>query len=940
VALDPELVERALGEATKRGENLDYFFDQLRSPEWIQPLRNRGYFGEPPDQVVDDEGLVRAPAWSESRYLARVANEAPDLVLDVLRSINTNNERVVEDFVDAALSMPAEYARQVAELVTRWMSRAEHLYFLLPRKAVDLILRLAVEHQLDAMDELIRTLFIPLPSLRESAWRASPRARFSDWEYDHHLRKLAITVTPIAPARFLKTIVELLGTALDLLREGSETGEDDSSRVWRVRVGDDRDRATEVEEALTSAVRDTAIEIRTNAFLGDAELLAILATRDEELLRRIALYALAMSPKPDLEVVRPLVLDTSELVEVEPSPEFRDLLKAVSTRLTSNEISRLVAAISTGPDVERYREAAERWDGKPPTAEEIEGYVANWQASRLALIADALSGEARARYETLIAEHGTPEIPLSWEVTTFVGPNSPLNPEELAAKADDELLRYLAEWKEGKQWGEEPSLEGLARAMAVVAETDPDRLSRLAPRLKGVPPAHLQWILHGFEQAMSSGRSFDWSSVLELSAWVTEQPRSRPGGRGDRYDDLDPGWVWTRRQIAGLLEKGLNSRDACAIPIIERERVWDIIFAIAQDPDPTPEHEREYGGQNMDPLTLSLNTTRPRALRAAFSYAIWVYRSLHGDAESSGGFSEEIPEVVRLLVEHLEPARDPAASVRAVYGQHYANVVALDRDWAAGIAEAVFPDEDSALREAGWGSYVIFTAPYNNVLAMLRQQYLRAAELAGSPGHGFRWMNGDPAEKLGEHLATFFWRGLVAPEDELFSKFWSRASPSTRGHVVEFLGRSATEVPLTSEIQDRLMSFWAWVIENSGDGDDAAATLRGFSWWFRSDELPIEWRSREMSSLVARRIQPEPAFIVAETLPAVAEQFPQDALRQLRALIQQGDPWSVDAWREHVEQVLRRGFESSDAATLALAQETLDWLLTRGHRDLRRIVRA
>ncbi len=37
--LDPKLVDRAVAEATKRAENLDYFFDRLSSPEWIEPLR-------------------------------------------------------------------------------------------------------------------------------------------------------------------------------------------------------------------------------------------------------------------------------------------------------------------------------------------------------------------------------------------------------------------------------------------------------------------------------------------------------------------------------------------------------------------------------------------------------------------------------------------------------------------------------------------------------------------------------------------------------------------------------------------------------------------------------------------------------------------------------------------------------------------------------------
>src|SRR4051812_22383674 len=104
MALDPRIVEQALEEASKRAENLDYFFDQLRSPDWIEPLQARGYFGEPPNQEIEN-GYVKSPPWSASRYLARVAADAPELVSDVILGITSNNERVHEDFTEAALSM-------------------------------------------------------------------------------------------------------------------------------------------------------------------------------------------------------------------------------------------------------------------------------------------------------------------------------------------------------------------------------------------------------------------------------------------------------------------------------------------------------------------------------------------------------------------------------------------------------------------------------------------------------------------------------------------------------------------------------------------------------------------------------------------------------------------------------------------------------------------
>ena len=156
MVLDPQLVERALAEATKRAENLDYFFDRLTSPDWIEPLLERGFFRDPPPQVVDEEGYVRTPGWAASRYLARMAEHAPELVADVIESITTNNERVHEDFVDAAIAMPGEQARRLGERETAWIDEATHIYYLLPRKSQALMEHLVAVGEVDTAMKLAR----------------------------------------------------------------------------------------------------------------------------------------------------------------------------------------------------------------------------------------------------------------------------------------------------------------------------------------------------------------------------------------------------------------------------------------------------------------------------------------------------------------------------------------------------------------------------------------------------------------------------------------------------------------------------------------------------------------------------------------------------------------------------------------------------------------
>ena len=67
-----------------------------------------------------------------------------------------------------------------------------------------------------------------------------------------HLRKIVAEAMPHAPEPVLTTLVSLLEEALELIRADPDDPNSDGSRAWRVRVGDDRGRGTDLEDSLTS----------------------------------------------------------------------------------------------------------------------------------------------------------------------------------------------------------------------------------------------------------------------------------------------------------------------------------------------------------------------------------------------------------------------------------------------------------------------------------------------------------------------------------------------------------------------------------------------------------------------------------------------------------------------------------------------------------------
>lgn len=121
--------------------------------------------------------------------------------------------------------------------------------------------------------------------------------------------------------------------------------------------------------------------------------------------------------------------------------------------------------------------------------------------------------------------------------------------------------------------------------------------------------------------------------------------------------------------MANLLEVGLNAGNGSGIPFNFRSEVWNTIRPLTQDPDPTPEHEIRFGGSNMNPNELSINTVRGNAMHAVVRYALWIRRHFEqmGDRGEliRRGF-DEMPEVRQVLDEHLDPDQEPSLGIRSV----------------------------------------------------------------------------------------------------------------------------------------------------------------------------------------------------------------------------------------------------------------------------------
>src|SRR5438105_6595596 len=108
--------------ALKTKADYVFFFENLKSAAWIQPLAEEGFFREPPRGEETEGGGVRFPPWPESQYLARIAEQVAEAAIDIASKIlDTDNPSVHRDLVSLGLKVAPKLSARLVEKVLKWI---------------------------------------------------------------------------------------------------------------------------------------------------------------------------------------------------------------------------------------------------------------------------------------------------------------------------------------------------------------------------------------------------------------------------------------------------------------------------------------------------------------------------------------------------------------------------------------------------------------------------------------------------------------------------------------------------------------------------------------------------------------------------------------------------------------------------------------------------
>ncbi|NPV10052.1 MAG: hypothetical protein HPY83_19065 [Anaerolineae bacterium] len=561
-----------------------------------------------------------------------------------------------------------------------------------------------------------------------------------------------------------------------------------------------------------------------------------------------------------------------------------------------------------------------------------------------------LTGRWRQVFDEFTADHPGPVRPdlLVQPSRVWVGPTSPKDAGELASMPLSELVEFLAAWAPAGQFMS-PSPEGLGRTLSEAVASNPVRFAQEARQFIGSDPTYVRHFVSGLREAAEKGSSFSWGPVLELCQWAVEQPREQARATQE-LEYREPHWGWTRQEIAKLLSTGFEKRQS-EMPYELRRPAWVVLEPITDDPDPTSEHEAEYGGDNMDPATMSINTVRGEAMHAVVRYALWVRRHLEGLPDSHerlGKGFDEMPEVRAVLDRHLDSNADPTLTVRSVYGKWFPWLALLDRNWARARVERIFPslEPTSRLRDAAWDSYVSFCDAYDEVYELVQDQYKQAVHRLGETQKRPLRLR-SPDEYLAQHLMALYVRGTVTLDepDGILAQVYARANDSLRAHALSSIGGRIAKTPGLSEVaKERLHRLWQWRLDEAqiaGDVEAHREEMAAFGWWFTSGRFDETWALDQLAAVLKLAGWVEPTALVLERLAEMAAREPGRATECLDALIENdARGWAILGSHEEIRSILQTALHNQHQETRRSAEATVNKLLARGHLNFRDLLRS
>ncbi len=891
-------------------ESYHYFFKNVGS-SWLEYLRDNNFL---------------QPTWPAGNYLSRIAPERPQDVMDILLKykVDPDNQEIKNTFTIAATKMEPAIAAQLVKKIQdeKWMIPDERQLFLLQHYINDFLKHLIKGQEYKAA-LILSYLYFDVYKKDSNSPRA--QAFIDDYQYSEALQHIKL-IPPEKLQPFIYMLLKRLRKVCEIESDGLYS---DYSHSWLPAVEDHKQNwdTDAIGVLLIKSLRDllkTYLDYIKTQKLSDIEkeLSKLLDQKPVyPIFKRLKLYFYKLYPEIFIREISEEV--SISFNDYDSWHEYSVLLRDTFDMLDKNTKKKFFSLVDQGPKEE---------------GEADEEYIRYWKARRIMIIQQWLEPEEKKKYkDLLLLDVKDPDFMTTHH--SWSGPNSPYTKEVIAALSVQELVKTLNSWISPKdKFGPAPSRRGLGLILGEVIKENPKKYIDGIDEFydSKLHPTYIVHLFYGFKEALKTN-NLNYSSVVPLTVEIIERIKT---GRPQDFemDEDNEAWESVARAIISFITSLLGQNEN---EYLETQKIliWSVIETLCEHPDPTPEHEEKYGGNNMDPFTMSINTVRGEAFHSLFTYMIWCNKL----NQKMSGKSKKlfVPDEVKQVAErHLDTKIDSTLSIRSVFGKYLPWIILYDEDWANRIIKQILPEEDKDLRYAAWETYMVNTI-FPEVYIFMQPYYETAIkELSMRLPKRRYWV--DIVENLAGHVMLGMIFNIDKGKKPLYKEYFNKANAKQRGIAISFVGRSIILKDAPAHSKERkpnikkMQNFWEWRLRENSSVDE----LKEFGWWVKENFFDNEWmleRLLEIVKVTCGVLEGEHWAI--KTLSKLSKDFPLLCADITNLLIRAGDRHNryLFIYEEEIQNILNNVFRSGDKDAEKIGEQALDFLTKMGFEKFRYI---
>jgi hypothetical protein len=741
------------------------FFENFDNPEWIDPLRKKGFFQKIPGQT----------RWTEGYYLEKISASKPKQVLQIINKIKTDNSFVISKCIECLLEMSSMDAQKgLLFLKANLKERRKYVFYWEGKAAAKLMAEKLFESDEDAF--VVAGLLLDVWRLKESENKGSFQeicAKFRPHDYKTFIAQYYSKLWERYPYLALLLLVQIYEGYLCEVNRGKnyDTSELFYHYIENIEKGSSW-KSDRIDILLIEAMRD-CINVLIGAQpekITDAQ--KLLQSKNKAIFTRLEMYLLKKSPGELFWERINEITRTREYFDSRCYSYEYNLLFGEKKEIIKSEVKQAVFGWIEDikiDDMQNYEDWFEKTHDRKPGQEDIIICESRYKAARLYPIREVFPVEYE-KYKKLAKSTDEDLKPKSIrsEARGIAGDEgSPLTTEKMLQMAVKDVFEYLSKPEnynyKPKEFQFNTPQEALEYAFQKAVKAKPVEYLKIdSVMIQKMSGAFWSAYFYGLLEALREKKieGFDWDQYLKIAEVVVE------------IYSANPEIAVQLRSLVECIKEGFDEKNKIEYTEERLDTVYQIIRILIEIP------EDKSDEQETDPIQIQCNSTAGEALRTTISLGLSC--KIYFEEKYKSKFKKKIVDVFDVV---LNKVKKPW--MICTFGSDFSRVYSLAPEWVDKNIEIIFSNENW---QAVWGTYLHWSDLYRSTFKYLQKMgiYDRAVQKKDELKPANRGEK--PDEKLANHIVIAYFNGWFEKEYEepLLQKFIKDASDELLGYMASF----------------------------------------------------------------------------------------------------------------------------------------------------------